>query len=252
MTDTPHMSTQAGSARRTPSLSHSLPVLLVRAAHPRQAVLTALGMGIAAGLAGRSLREVGLVAATVLVGQAIQGWDNDLVDRERDARHETPGKPVAQGLLEPGTVWFTIGCAVLLVVPLAVSSGTLAGVSYLAAVAVGLLGNRLLRGSLLSWLPWAVQFALYPAFLAYGGWNGQGSDTPPTIVVTVLAAVLGVLVHVLRALPGLVADNQDGLRHLPLRIALRIGAPRLLLLASVLTGLVVVGLLVAGQAVGLT
>jgi hypothetical protein len=252
MTDTPHMSTQAGSARRTPSLSHSLPVLLVRAAHPRQAVLTALGMGIAAGLAGRSLREVGLVAATVLVGQAIQGWDNDLVDRERDARHETPGKPVAQGLLEPGTVWFTIGCAVLLVVPLAVSSGTLAGVSYLAAVAVGLLGNRLLRGSLLSWLPWAVQFALYPAFLAYGGWNGQGSDTPPTIVVTVLAAVLGVLVHVLRALPGLVADNQDGLRHLPLRIALRTGAPRLLLLASVLTGLVVVGLLVAGQAVGLT
>jgi hypothetical protein len=104
----------------------------------------------------------------------------------------------------------------------------------------------------LSWLPWAVQFALYPAYLAYGGWNGQGTDTPPTIVVTALAAVLGVLVHVLRALPGLVPDNQDGRRHLPLRIALRTGAPRLLLLASVLTGLVVVGLLVAGQAVGLT
>lgn len=252
MTDTPHMSTQAGSARRTRSLARSLPVLLVRAAHPRQAVLTALGISAAAGLAGRPLREVGLVAATVLVGQAIQGWDNDLVDRERDARHQTPGKPVAQGLLDPGTVWFTLGCAVLLVVPLAVSAGTLAGVSYLAAVAVGLLGNRVLRGSVLSWLPWAVQFALYPAYLAYGGWNGQGSDTPPTIVVTVLAAVLGVLVHVLRALPGLVPDNADGLRHLPLRIALRTGAPRLLLLASVLTGLVVVALLVAGQAVGLT
>jgi hypothetical protein len=252
MTDTPHMSTQAGSARRTRSLAHSLPVLLLRASHPRQAVLTALGMGVAAGLAGRPLREVGLVAATVLVGQAIQGWDNDLVDRERDARHGTPGKPVAQGLLDPGTVWFTLGCAVLLVVPLAVSAGTLAGVSYLAAVAVGLVGNRVLRGSVLSWLPWAVQFALYPAYLAYGGWNGQGADTPPTIVVTVLAAVLGVLVHVLRALPGLVPDNQDGRRHLPLRIALRTGAPRLLLLASVLTGLVVVGLLVAGQAVGLT
>jgi hypothetical protein len=227
-------------------------VLLVRAAHPRQAVLTALGMGVAAGLAGRPLREVGLVAATVLVGQAIQGWDNDLVDRERDARHEAHGKPVAQGLLDPGTVWFTLGCAVLLVVPLAISSGTLAGLSYLAAVAVGLVGNRVLRGSVLSWLPWAVQFALYPAYLAYGGWNGQGTDTPPTIVVTVLAALLGVLVHVLRALPGLVADNQDGRRHLPLRIALRTGAPRLLLLASVLTGLVVVALLVAGHAVGLT
>jgi hypothetical protein len=59
-------------------------------------------------------------------------------------------------------------------------------------------------------------------------------------------------VHVLRALPGLVADNQDGWRHLPLRIALRTGAPRLLVLASVLTGLVVVAMLVVGQAVGLT
>jgi 4-hydroxybenzoate polyprenyltransferase len=246
------MSTQARSVRRGSTLARSMPVLLVRAAHPRQAAVTALAMGAAAGLAGRPLREIGLVAATVLVGQALLGWDNDLGDRRRDARHDAPGKPVAQGLLEPGTVWFTGLCALLLVVPLAVSAGTLAGVSYLLALAVGLLGNRVLRGSVLSWLPWAVQFALYPAYLAYGGWNGQGTDTPPTIVMTALAALLGVGVHVLRALPGLVADNQDGLRHLPLRIALRTGAPRLLVLAGVLTGLVVVAMLVVGQAVGLT
>jgi 4-hydroxybenzoate polyprenyltransferase len=246
------MSTQARSVRRGSTLARSMPVLLVRAAHPRHAAVTALAMGAAAGLAGRPLREIGLVAATVLVGQALLGWDNDLVDRRRDARHDAPGKPVAQGLLEPGTVWFTGLCALLLVVPLAVSAGTLAGVSYLLALAVGLLGNRVLRGSVLSWLPWAVQFALYPAYLAYGGWNGQGTDTPPTIVMTALAALLGVGVHVLRALPGLVADNQDGLRHLPLRIALRTGAPRLLVLAGVLTGLVVVAMLVVGQAVGLT
>ena len=250
--DTAGMSTQARSVRRGSTLARSMPVLLVRAAHPRQAAVTALAMGAAAGLAGRPLREIGLVAATVLVGQALLGWDNDLVDRRRDARHEAPSKPVAQGLLEPGTVWFTGLCALLLVVPLAVSAGTLAGVSYLLALAVGLLGNRVLRGSVLSWLPWAVQFALYPAYLAYGGWNGQGTDTPPTIAMTALAALLGVGVHVLRALPGLVADNQDGLRHLPLRIALRTGAPRLLVLASVLTGLVVVAMLVVGQAVGLT
>jgi 4-hydroxybenzoate polyprenyltransferase len=251
--DTARMSTQAQPARRGGhSLARSLPVLLVRAAHPRQALATAAAMGVAAGLAGRPLREIGLVAATVLVGQAVLGWDNDLVDRERDARHERPGKPVAQGLLEAGTVWFTLACALLLVVPLAVSAGTLAGASYLLALAVGLLGDRVLRGSVLSWLPWAVQFALYPAYLAYGGWGGVGTDTPPTIAMTALAALLGVCVHVLRALPGLVADNQDGRRHLPLRIALRTGAPRLLVLTSVLTGLVVVAMLVVGQAVGLT
>jgi 4-hydroxybenzoate polyprenyltransferase len=246
------MSTQAPPARRGSSLARSLPVLLVRAAHPRQALGTALAMGLAAGLAGRPLREIGLVAATVLVGQAVLGWDNDLVDRARDARHETPGKPVAQGLLDPGTVWFTLACALLLVVPLAVSAGPLAGLTYLLALVEGLVGDRVLRGGGRSRLPWAVQFALYPAYLAYGGWGGQGTDTPPTIAMTALAALLGVCVHVLRALPGLVADNQDGRRHLPLRIALRTGAPRLLLLTSVLTGLVVVAMLVVGQVVGLT
>lgn len=246
------MSTQAEPARRGFSPARSLPVLLVRAAHPRQALGTALALGAAAALAGRPMREVGLVAGTVLVGQAILGWDNDLVDRERDARHERTGKPVAQGLLEAGTVWFTLLCAVLLVVPLSISAGTVAGVSYLVAVLVGVLANRLLRTGVFSWLPWAAQFALYPAYLAFGGWNGQGTDTPPTVAMTALAALLGVVVHVLRALPGLVADNQDGWRHLPLRIALRTGAPRLLVLASVAAGLLVAAMLVVGQAVGLT
>src|SRR3954452_18873653 len=54
-----------GERRRT--LAHSTPVLLLRAAHPRQAVLTAAGLAIAAAISGRSGREVGLVLATMLV-----------------------------------------------------------------------------------------------------------------------------------------------------------------------------------------
>ena len=50
--------------------------------------------------------------------------------------------------------------------------------------------------------------------------------------MTVLAALLGVGVHVLLALPGPGADNADGRRHLPLRVALRTGAPRLLLVLA--------------------
>ena len=41
----------------------------------------AAGIAVAAALAGRPGREVGLVLATVLVGQAVLGWHNDLVDR---------------------------------------------------------------------------------------------------------------------------------------------------------------------------
>ena len=247
---TPPRPASPPEGRRT--LAHSMPVLLVRAAHPRQAVLTALGMACAAMLAGRPGREVGLVLATVLVGQAVLGWHNDLVDRGRDARQVPSGKPIADGYLDTGTAWFAVGCGVLLLVPLAVANGVTAGCLYLASVAIGLLGNLVLRTGLFSWVTWAASYALLPAFLSYGGWGGQAQGSPPEIAMVALAAVLGVGVHLLCALPGLVADHEDGFRHLPLRLALRIGATRLLVVSLAWIILALVGLLVVGDAVGLS
>jgi hypothetical protein len=195
---------------------------------------------------------VALVFATVLVGQAILGWHNDLMDRRRDERRLPSGKPIADGYLDPGTAWFALICGVLLVVPLAVSNGVTAGCLYLASLGIGLVGNVVLRRGLLSWVTWAAAFALYPAFLSYGGWGGEATGNPPQVAMVVLAALLGVGVHVLSALPGLVADHEDGHRHLPLRLALKIGATRLLVLALAWTVLDVVGLLVVGNAVGLS
>ncbi|MCW2774022.1 MAG: hypothetical protein JWN91_2348 [Nocardioides sp.] len=236
--------------RRT--LAHTTPVLLLRAAHPRQALITAVGLAVAAALSGREGREVALVFVTVLVGQAILGWHNDLMDRRRDERRLPSGKPIADGYLDPGTAWFALICGVLLVVPLAVSNGVTAGCLYLASLGIGLVGNVVLRRGLLSWVTWAAAFALYPAFLSYGGWGGEATGNPPQVAMVVLAALLGVGVHVLSALPGLVADHEDGHRHLPLRLALKIGATRLLVLALAWTVLDVVGLLVVGNAVGLS
>lgn len=236
--------------KRASRLGTTLPVLLIRAAHPKQALVTALGLAALAAVAGRPGREVGLVLVTVLVGQTILGWDNDLVDRQRDERHGLPGKPIAQGLLDPGTVWFSVTCALLLVVPLSLTAGPRAGGAYLISLLIALIGNRFLRGSVLSFLPWVLSFALYPAYIAYGGWNGVPSPTPPSVTTTVLAALLGLGVHVLRGLPGLVPDNADGLRSLPLRLALRTGAPRLLVIAGVFTAAVTVALLITGQALG--
>ena len=112
--------------------------------------------------------------------------------------------------------------------------------------------RRLLRNSRLSWLPWALAFALYPAYLSYGGWGGGAEGHPPTIAITLAAACLGIGVHVLVALPGLVEDNRAGRRHLPLRLALRIGAPRLLFLSGVYCAFVVATLAVLGTTVGLS
>lgn len=239
-----------GERRRT--LAHATPVLLVRASHPRQALLTASGLAVAAALSGRAGREVGLVFATVLVGQAVLGWHNDLIDRRRDARRLPHGKPIAEGYLDPGTAWFALICAVLLLVPLAVSNGVTAGCLYLATVGVGLVANVALRRGWLSWLPWAVAYAGYPAFLSYGGWGGEATGNPPEPAMVALAAALGVGVHVLCALPGLVADHEDGYRHVALRIALKIGATRLLVLALAWVVLALAGLLVLGNTVGLS
>ncbi|UFN43692.1 UbiA family prenyltransferase [Nocardioides okcheonensis] len=225
-------------------------LLLVRAAHPRQAVATAAAVGAAAAVAGRPPREVALVAATVLVGQAVLGWLDDLADRERDARRR-PDRPLASGRLDPGTVWFSVACGVLLVVPLAVANGRTAATAYLASLVVAALGDRLLHARPLSFVPWTVSFALLPAFLAHGGWGGVGTSTPPTVAMTALAAALGLTVHVLLALPGLVDDHEEGERSFPLLLALRTGTPRLLVLASVATGVLAVAVLFTGQTVGL-
>jgi 4-hydroxybenzoate polyprenyltransferase len=227
-------------------------VLLVRAAHPRQAGLTALGLAVAAAASGRAPREVGLVLATVLVGQAVLGWDNDLVDEAADRAAGRIDKPLATDALERGTVGFALACAVLLLVPLALSSGITAGLCYLLSVLVGVAGNRWLRGGSLSWLPWAVSFALYPAYLSYGGWGGGAEGDPPTIAMTLVAAVLGVGVHVLTSLHGLVEDNRTGRRHLPLRLALRVGAPRLLVLTIAFCVVVAGVAALVGSTVGLS
>ena len=127
-----------------------------------------------------------------------------------------------------------------------------AGCLYLGSVAIGLLGNLVLREGFLSWLPWAASYALMPAYLSYGGWGGEALGDPPQPAMVALAAMLGVGVHVLRALWGLVADHADGWTYLPLRLGLRLGASRLLAVASVYTALVVVALAVAGTYVGLS
>ena len=244
--DTGSVSTTRSSWRSWP------PVAMVRAAHPKLGLLTALGLAGAAALNDRAAREVAMVLATVLLGQTVLGWHNDLVDRSRDAGHDRQDKPLAQNHVDPGSLWFWVAVAVLLLIPMAVFHGLWAGAAYLGAVLVGVLGNLVLRRGWLSWLPWAISFALYPAFLAYGGWAGQGREAPPEVAVTALAAALGVCVHVLVALPGLVADDRDGMRHLPLRLALRIGAPKLLWAGLVATALVLVALLATAARVGLT
>ncbi|GAA3646497.1 hypothetical protein GCM10022237_02460 [Nocardioides ginsengisoli] len=230
----------------------TLVVQLLQAAHAKQAITTALAMGVLAAVTGRPAREAGVVLITVLVGQTMLGWHNDIVDRQRDQAHGLTGKPVAMGRLAVGTLWYAIAVAFLLVVPLSWTTGIRAGCLYLASLAVGMLGNVVFRTGFFSWWSWAASFALLPAYLSYGGWGGQAQGSPPEPAIVALAAALGIGIHFMRAVWGLVADHEDGWTYLPLKLGMKIGATRLLALSTVYVAAVVIALVVVGTQVGLS
>ena len=237
------------SKRRSHRRLARAPRLIIRAAHPRPAILTALGVTLAAALTGRPGDQLLLVMATVLTGQACLGWFNDLIDRGRDARHARTDKPLVAGEdgapLDPDTVWFCLALAILLVVPLSMTHGVLAGSAYLLSLAIAAAGHWApVRRGVLSWLPWAASYALLPAFLSYGAGGPGAAGAPPDAVVTALAALLGIGVHFLTALWGLVADHEDRWTYLPLRLSRRIGAETLLRGTGVYLIGVVIALLV--------
>ncbi len=224
---------------------------LVLAAHPLQGLLIALGVAFAALASGRDWPEVGVVFAAVLIGRATFGWLNDVADRERDITVERQDKVLVREWLHPGTLTFATAVAVCFLVPVSIANGTLAGLYHLGSVLAAWLYNTRIKTTPLSFLPWAVSFALLAPFLSYGGWGGGVHGSAPQPVMVALAALLGVCIHVLAALPDLVEDNRNGIRSLPLLIALRTGAPVLLWVTVLVTVATVGGLVAAGLTVGL-
>ena len=225
--------------------------LLLQAAHAKQAIVTALAMGAVAVLAKRPA-EAGVVLLTVLVGQTILGWHNDIVDKARDEAHQKPRKPIADGRLDTGAAWYAIIVAALILVPLSITTGITAGAIYLVSVCAGMLGNVVLRTGFFSWVTWAVSYGMLPAYLSYGGWGGQSVGEPPETSITILAGLLGIGVHFMRAVWGLVADHEDGWTYLPLKLGLKLGATRLLALSTLYTVGIAVALAVVGYNVGLS
>jgi 4-hydroxybenzoate polyprenyltransferase len=219
-------------ARQPPAQFRSL----VRASHPRQALAFAAVVGLLVGLTRDDpAREVAISAAAVLLAQLIMGLVNDLFDVDIDRRSGATGKPVADRILPPGNVSFAIAILLLLVIPLSLQNGIVAGVFLLSTLAVGFVHNRWLHTMFLSWAGWSATFALLTYFVTYGGWASEADGSEPFASFVVLSAVLGFFVHFLTSLPDLVVDKQAGVRHLPLRVALHTGAPRLLVVTLVAT-----------------
>ena len=211
---------------------------LLRAAHPRQAVAFAVVIGALVALMGRPAREVLVGAAAMLVAQLIMGLVNDVSDVEIDRRSGASGKPLAEGIVPTGNATFAITALLLLVLPLSLQNGLAAGLFLLSTLVVGLVHNKWLHRTVWSWVGWSVTFGLLTYFVTLGGWGRAADGSAPFTGFVLWCAVLGFLVHFLTALPDLVIDNRSGVRHLPLRIALKTGAPRLYVATLVATVLV--------------
>lgn len=224
---------------------------LIRCAHPKQAVLFAIIVGSLAAADGRPALEVAFAATAVLTVQLALGLDNDLADQQHDYRAQTEGKPIAAGRIDAATVSYWMMVLLLLSVPLAAGSGITAGAALLATLPLGWLHNHRLHRTAFSFVGWMLSFALVPAFLAYGGLGGRIHGSAPSWAVTAAAAAVGLAYHFASSLGDLVTDNKSGARNLPLRIALRIGAPRLLLFTIALVCATVAALVLAGLGVGL-
>jgi 4-hydroxybenzoate polyprenyltransferase len=187
---------------------------LVRAAHaPPTIAVTAFATALAA-TSGRDLAGTVLVAAAVLTGQLSIGWCNDLVDRDRDLAAGRTDKPIATGAVSATTVRLACGAAVTLCIPLSLASGWQAGLCHLIGVGGGWAYNLGLKRTLLSWLPYALSFALLGAFLSYGL---PGHPAPHGWVLAA-GALLGVGAHFLNVVPDVEADRLAGVNGLPQRL----------------------------------
>jgi 4-hydroxybenzoate polyprenyltransferase len=224
---------------------------LVRAAHPRQAAAFALVVGALVALLGRPVGEVLVAALAVFVAQLVMGLVNDLLDAADDQAAQAPRKPVAEGIVPPGNASFVVAVLLLFVIPLSLQNGTEAGIFLLLTLVVGFVHNRWLHRTALSWVGWSATFALLTYFVTLGGWGKEADGSEPFTSFVVLSAALGFFVHFLTSLPDLVVDNRSGVRHLPLRVALRTGAPRLMGLAVAGTVVVLAALVYKALTIGI-
>ncbi|MDR7300104.1 UbiA family prenyltransferase [Haloactinomyces albus] len=220
---------------------------LIRACHPQPTLaVTAVATGLAA-TSGRATDELVLVAAAILAGQLSVGWLNDLVDAGRDATTGRAGKPVAAGQLSRTVVLVGVVVAATGAVLLSLPSGGPATAAHLAALVSAWSYDLGAKSGALSVLPYAVSFALLPAFVVLGL---PGAPFPPPWLI-VAAALLGAGAHFANVLPDLEDDLATGVRGLPHRLGAtgsRVAAAGLALGASVV---LVLGPTGAASGVGL-
>lgn len=184
---------------------------LVTATHPIPAASVTVIVG-----ALMLARDAGLPAlawgvASTAAGQASVGWSNDYLDRRRDAAAGRREKPLVAGTVSPRIVitaaFIAFACCIALTIPLGGAETSVMAGAVLSAWAY----NVGLKGTVLSWMPYAVSFALLPVFV----WLATPGSVTPQPWIVAGASLLGVAGHLMNVLPDLERDMGAGYRGLP-------------------------------------
>lgn len=206
-----------GSSYHQPVALHTAGRALVLSCHPIPSLaVTGLAAGLSA-LADLHLAQGIWVTAAVLAGQLSIGWSNDYLDADRDRAVHRTDKPVAAGDVPASAAGLAALAAVVAAIALAAPLGWRGMGAALLVVLCGWLYNLGLKGTALSWLPYAVAFGALPAVATL-------SDSPPRMApawALAAGAALGVAAHLANVLPDLGEDAQTGVRGLPHRIGAR-------------------------------
>ena len=204
---------------------------LALSCHPLPSVaVTLLGAGLAA-LAGLSVGRAALVTAAVFTGQLSIGWSNDYLDAERDRAVHRSDKPVAVGAVSPRVAGIAAVVALTVTIALSAALGWPGGAAALLIVLCGWLYNLGLKGTVMSWLPYAIAFGMLPAAATL---SASPSRWPAAWALSA-GALLGVAAHLANVLPDLRGDVATGIRGLPHRLGARataLTAAAILLVAS--------------------
>jgi 4-hydroxybenzoate polyprenyltransferase len=151
--------------------------------------------------------SLALFVAAVLCGQLSVGWLNDYVDASLDGAVARSDKPLVAGTLQRSALKAPIAIAMIMVVPMSLlAAGLIGGLAHILAVASAHVYNLYLSRTIWSWLPYAVSFGLLPLFVA----QTSSTELLPETAMIVLFSLVGVIAHLLNALPDIELDRKAG------------------------------------------
>jgi 4-hydroxybenzoate polyprenyltransferase len=210
--------------------------------HPFPSLLDGLvvaAVALVAGADGPTAVRLG-VAMTLL--QASIGTLNDLVDAPRDAVSK-PAKPIPAGLVSRSVAWAVVVGGGGLGVVLALGSGAATGLLAVVVLAIGYGYDLVAKGTVWSWLPFAIGIPLLPVF----GWLGATGGLAPRFALLIpVAVVAGAALAIANARADAERDVSAGIDSIAVRLGLERSWTVHAVLLAVVLGAAIVTVVASG------